>query len=784
MKKVKALMLVVLLLVVIVPFTAKADDVRYKRFFIKATIEQNTDLNVQEYFYLTGKYNGAFRDIYFRNSEAYPFNENTQSYGGSDLHNAKGLYLQSIKAYPQISNFDFNNIGVSYKEFKQVESASNGDSYKYIKSNDIDGSRFKMYLPSKKKEAFYLDYSFSKMAIIHNDVGEIGWNIFNDSFEDHIDYLEVTLIIPNNKNELRCWYHSDSDGELSIVSKTEVKLVMNNLYSYTPVDIRCVFDKDVLEYNGSNEDINSILNTGKKYSNVDALDKILKYESSDEEKDKYNEEHMDSLTEKQIRSYLDDEKEFDRFDYDSVKGYIESLHTQELKDKYMAELISKQSLCDKNEIEIIEMYLNDNIRYYDYEEAKKHVGYLFDQQEKDKYNKILDDVYNDLKQKEIRLIRINIIVFVLSILLLIIIYYIFYIYRSKKYIKSFDMPYLRDFPSDLTPIEVNYLNNLHAGKTFISAGILELIRKKIITYEVSPKLKDYVLRKNPKSKKISELEGKFLDMLFGSNDKIVLNKKFSISNKKYEKMVSYIKEELIENGYIIDDKNSIFTRIREYFKGKKKAVIGIIIVSLFSIMWFPLLILLLPVIIFILYPKRENILYSYIAIANFGLLVYVVEMCHIYPYAWLLNLIVILIAVIFMCINKAKTYSILTDKGRQEMEKWNALKKFMLDFSSMDEKELPEVVLWEKYLVYATALGIGKKVSKVLKLKIEQENIDFDDFWRYTSVGIKTFNCRVDRPVSSFSGSYGDSFGGSSGGGYSGGSSGGSFGGGSGGGHF
>ena len=40
----------------------------------------------------------------------------------------------------------------------------------------------------------------------------------------------------------------------------------------------------------------------------------------------------------------------------------------------------------------------------------------------------------------------------------------------------------------------------------------------------------------------------------------------------------------------------------------------------------------------------------------------------------------------------------------------------MQDFSMLDEREIPELVLWEKYLVYATAFGIADKVIEQLKL--------------------------------------------------------------------
>ena len=59
----------------------------------------------------------------------------------------------------------------------------------------------------------------------------------------------------------------------------------------------------------------------------------------------------------------------------------------------------------------------------------------------------------------------------------------------------------------------------------------------------------------------------------------------------------------------------------------------------------------------------------------------------------------------------------LTEKGLEEKAKWNGLKKYMEDFSLLNEKEVPDLVLWEKYLVFATAFGIADKVLKQLKIK-------------------------------------------------------------------
>ena len=52
------------------------------------------------------------------------------------------------------------------------------------------------------------------------------------------------------------------------------------------------------------------------------------------------------------------------------------------------------------------------------------------------------------------------------------------------------------------------------------------------------------------------------------------------------------------------------------------------------------------------------------------------------------------------------------------------MKKFLSDFGRFDEKELPEIILWEKYLVYAAAFGIAAKVEKAMQLKIKEFNLN------------------------------------------------------------
>ena len=83
--------------------------------------------------------------------------------------------------------------------------------------------------------------------------------------------------------------------------------------------------------------------------------------------------------------------------------------------------------------------------------------------------------------------------------------------------------------------------------------------------------------------------------------------------------------------------------------------------------------------------------------------------------AFIIPLIIFVIDAI-MCGKIAKKLNVLTQKGIDMQEQWKGLKKYMEDFSMLDRREVPELVIWEKYLVYATVFGVAEKVIKQLKI--------------------------------------------------------------------
>ena len=117
-----------------------------------------------------------------------------------------------------------------------------------------------------------------------------------------------------------------------------------------------------------------------------------------------------------------------------------------------------------------------------------------------------------------------------------------------------------------------------------------------------------------------------------------------------------------------------------------------------------------------------------------------------------------------------KKINVLTQKGTDENAKWKGLKKYMEDFSMLDKREIPEIVIWEKFLVYATAFRIADKVLKQLKIVYpnitEQMNVNSYGYM-YLMMNTNFSNSFSHAITNSMSSAYSSASGG--GGGFSGG---------------
>lgn len=139
--------------------------------------------------------------------------------------------------------------------------------------------------------------------------------------------------------------------------------------------------------------------------------------------------------------------------------------------------------------------------------------------------------------------------------------------------------------------------------------------------------------------------------------------------------------------------------------------------------------------------------------------------------SWKLLVVGIIVAALsyYLLTRRDDIFGRWTEEGRVIYLKWKNFKKFLNDNSLMKEHPPESIVVWKKYLIYATSLGVAKSVEKAMNLQIPNVN-DYDDgVFMYHYYGYHTFYYSYDSAKSttssSDSGSFGSVGGGSGGGG-------------------
>lgn len=76
----------------------------------------------------------------------------------------------------------------------------------------------------------------------------------------------------------------------------------------------------------------------------------------------------------------------------------------------------------------------------------------------------------------------------------------------------------------------------------------------------------------------------------------------------------------------------------------------------------------------------------------------------------------------------AKDVKHLTDEGKKELEEVYGLRKFLDEFTLINERGIMEGVIWENLMVYATLFGIAKKVLKELKNVYPEKIVEIEKY--------------------------------------------------------
>ncbi|MGI6309707.1 MAG: DUF2207 family protein [Bacilli bacterium] len=260
--------------------------------------------------------------------------------------------------------------------------------------------------------------------------------------------------------------------------------------------------------------------------------------------------------------------------------------------------------------------------------------------------------------------------------LFILLFRIYYKYDRERP-KEFMHQYYRDFPADYGPDVLERLMSKRSSPKGLSASILELIRKKVLLLEKTKE--DVKLIVNPdyhdQLTKSEAFLKEWLLVTIGDGKEVTLKKIKQASkqahsfNQKYQSWQDLVNNAAQQENFF-EDYTSVKTKMVLYI------MFGLITLVFLNL--------------------------------NF----------YINP-AWIFSIIMIGV----LSLMYITTFTKRTEKGHDHYYKWQAFKRFLLHFGRLDEKELPDIMLWEKYLVYATVLGVATKLEKAMRIKLQTQDI-------------------------------------------------------------
>lgn len=326
-----------------------------------------------------------------------------------------------------------------------------------------------------------------------------------------------------------------------------------------------------------------------------------------------------------------------------------------------------------------------------------------------------------------------------------------------------DWEYYRELPDETsTPAEAIFMLKKGYNQTYLSnvfsATILDLTLKKYIEIKQEDKKITMKILKNDKEN-LPEDEYKVLKLLKDvAKDDVLTMKDLEKYVRKYNtKLLS------LDTEFNKISKEKAFEK--QKYSSKKEKTAGLYIAKMTGYFF---LIIATFIAIFLGIGFTADFVGR---LTDIGLIV------------GLFTQIILIIDLILVC-KIVGRFNGFTEKGVNESKQWQAFKKYMEDFSYLNEKEVPHLVVWEKYLVFATAFGIAEKVLKQLKVKYpelnNQETINnmvlFNVMYNSNGFNTKFINSISSSTARMYSSTYSSGTG--SGGGFSGG---GGFGGGGGG---
>jgi len=283
-------------------------------------------------------------------------------------------------------------------------------------------------------------------------------------------------------------------------------------------------------------------------------------------------------------------------------------------------------------------------------------------------------------------------------------------YKNKNNKKK-EIKYYRDIPREktATPGEALYLYKFYKDRLTtqevqsqtIAATILDLCLKKKITLRLEDK-KVYVaiIADEAGLKEDEEKVYNLLKEASKGKEEFEIEELNKFAKNKYTKYSDYMNKIVnaarnsLYNLKLIDKANE-----KLYAKCKYSTSKGLMIKNLYEFLWVMYFVLIIPS-----FNISASIIFGMgYKTSYLTFLISVIPMIALMLYKWNIQ-------------EKIQSQiAVLTESGAEEKAQWKGLKKYLEEYSLIEDREVIELVLWEKYLVYGTAFGIADKVIEQMK---------------------------------------------------------------------
>ena len=188
-------------------------------------------------------------DVSVKQTMVYEFNKSTDSVKFS-VHSGLINYDDVISMSIDELNDDGTTTG-----FKEVIGEAYITQNSYIESYSREYINCNIYFPeTDKPKTFIVNYTLKNIALKHLDCSELYWNFLGDRYSYDIDNFNLNINIGQNNapSELtKAYLHGPNDGNLNIISNSDIQVNYKNLKPNQDVAVRIIFDQNAI-YDSSN----------------------------------------------------------------------------------------------------------------------------------------------------------------------------------------------------------------------------------------------------------------------------------------------------------------------------------------------------------------------------------------------------------------------------------------------------------------------------------------------------------------------------------------------------